>query len=79
MGQEVLKGLGYKHDSAWTLSQKFAQHDRRTLRESFDHFEDEEALITFAKSARLDLESIFEADRNDPTLHKEDPPAKQES
>lgn len=79
MGQEVLKGLGYKHDSAWTLSQKFAQHDRRTLRESFDHFEDEEALITFAKSARLDLESIFEADRNDPTLHKEDTPAKQES
>ncbi len=72
MGQEVLKGLGYKHDSAWTLSQKFAQHDRRTLRESFDHFEDEEALLTFAKSARLDLESIFEADRNDPNLHKED-------
>ena len=79
MGQEVLKGLGYKHDSAWKLSQKFAHHDRRTLRESFDHFEDEEALITFAKSARLDLESIFEADRNDPTLHKEDAPAKQEN
>lgn len=79
MGQEVLKGLGYKHDSAWTLSQKFAQHDRRTLRESFEHFEDEDALLTFAKSARLDLESLFAADRSDPTLHKEDPPAKQES
>lgn len=73
MGQEVLKAMGYKHDSAWELSQKFARHDRQTLRESFAHFEDEEALMTFAQSARLELESLFESDRTDPELHKEDP------
>lgn len=72
MGQEVLKALGYKEDSAWKLSQKFAQHDRKALRDSFEVFDDEKALISFAQSVRADLENIFEADRNEPNLHKVD-------
>jgi monovalent cation:proton antiporter-2 (CPA2) family protein len=70
MGQEVLKAIGYRPESARTLSQKFAQHDRKTLRDSFAHFEDEKALITFAQSARTELESLFESDRTNPDLHK---------
>lgn len=73
MGQEVLKALGYKDEAAYTLSQKFALHDRKTLRESFQHFDDEEALISFANSARAELESLFEADRNDADLYKDAP------
>ena len=74
MGQEVLKGLGYKSDDAQRLSQKFSQHDRKTLRESFAHFDNEEELITFAASARKELEELFESDRTDAELHKNTPP-----
>lgn len=74
MGQEVLKGLGYKHEAAWQLSQKFSQHDRKTLRDSFAHFDDEDALMTFAASARKELEELFESDRNNAELHKDTPP-----
>lgn len=73
MGQEVLKALGYNDEAAHTLSQKFAKHDRKTLRESFAHFEDEEALISFANSAREELQAIFEADRKDADLNKDTP------
>ncbi len=79
MGQEVMKALGYKHESAWKLSQKFAQHDRKALRDSFEIFDDEKALISFAQSVRTDLENIFEADRADPNLHKEDGTIEQSS
>lgn len=74
MGQEVLKGLGYKHEAASRLAQKFSQHDRRLLRASFAHFEDEAALINFAASARKELEELFASDRTDAELYKDTPP-----
>lgn len=73
MGQEALKALGYRDEAAKRLAQKFADHDRKTLRASFDHFDDETALISFAQSAREELESLFESDRNEPDLNKDDP------
>lgn len=63
LGEQVLVGLGYRAFMAREKARKFARHDKRTLKESFEHFEDEEALISFSLRSAQDLARIFEQDR----------------
>jgi monovalent cation:proton antiporter-2 (CPA2) family protein len=72
MGREVLMGLGYRAYEARNLALKFAKHDRKILIESFGYFEDEKALISIAQQSREELRRIFESDRTDAELHREE-------
>jgi glutathione-regulated potassium-efflux system ancillary protein KefC len=65
MGEEILKSLGMRSYQAKNLTRKFARHDMATLRSSFEHFEDEKALVSFAIQSREELIKIFEEDRKD--------------
>lgn len=65
MGEEVLKELGYNAAAAKRLARKFSQHDRDTLRDSFQHFEDEKAMISHSLQSREELIKIFESDRGE--------------
>lgn len=70
MSEEALKRLGYRAYAAKTLTRKFAIHDEKTLHQSFHFFEDEKRLTSFALQSRDDLEKVFEADRLDADLHR---------
>ncbi len=72
MGREVLMALGYRAYEARNLALRFAKHDRKILIESFSYFEDEKALISFAQQSREELTRIFESDRTDAELHREE-------
>ena len=65
MGEEVLKHLGIGAYQAKNLVRKFSRHDIETLKSSFEHFEDEKALVSFALQSRDELIKIFEEDRKD--------------
>jgi glutathione-regulated potassium-efflux system ancillary protein KefC len=71
MGTNILERLGFETHQAQNLAWKFAQHDHKTLVESFKHFEDEKALISLALQSRDELEKIFQADLQEGKLDKE--------
>jgi glutathione-regulated potassium-efflux system ancillary protein KefC len=61
-GIEIATWLG-KDDAEMKLkAEKFKIHDEETLKESFQFFEDEPALINFAKTRRDELEKILKSD-----------------
>ncbi len=72
MGEEVLKYLGMGAYQAKNLVRKFSRHDIETLRSSFEHFDDEKALVSFAIQSRDELIKIFEEDRKDIERHRDD-------
>ena len=65
MGEEILKHMGMSAFQAKNLARKFGRHDIETLKSSFEHFDDEKALVSFAIQSREELIKIFEEDRKD--------------
>ncbi len=62
MGVEVATSLGKDRNEMNQKAEKFRVHDEETLRESFQFFEDEPALINFSKTRREELERILRSD-----------------
>lgn len=62
--QEILIRLGYSEASVRRKAKVFRQHDEDTMRASFEFFEDEAQLISFAKSSRAELQRILQSDED---------------
>ncbi|NBO18277.1 MAG: potassium transporter, partial [Proteobacteria bacterium] len=65
MAQEVMVQLGYKRTDMEYKAAQFKAHDESTLRKSFEFFEQEPELISFAQQARHELERILSSDIGD--------------
>jgi monovalent cation:proton antiporter-2 (CPA2) family protein len=64
LGRKVLEGLGMRSYHARNKAMRFMQHDHDILMHSFQFFEDEKELISFAKQSTEELEMILRDDRN---------------
>jgi monovalent cation:proton antiporter-2 (CPA2) family protein len=62
LGVEIATSLGKDRSEMNQKAEKFRVHDEETLRESFQFFEDEPALINFSKTRREELERILRSD-----------------
>ncbi len=62
MATEVLKALGTSQSEAERRAQQFKEHDEATLTHSFEFFEKEPELITFARQSRGELAQIMRED-----------------
>lgn len=62
LGVEIATSLGKDRSEMDQKAEKFRVHDEETLRESFQFFEDEPALINFSKTRREELERILQSD-----------------
>lgn len=62
--QQVLVGLGIAPEVATERVETFRKHDEEVLKTQYLVYDDEAALIQNAKDALVDLERLFEADRN---------------
>jgi voltage-gated potassium channel Kch len=65
MGKEIAIWLGMTREEARAKAQKFKAHDDQTLKQSFQFFEDEPALINFAKTRSAELAKILQSDIDD--------------
>jgi voltage-gated potassium channel Kch len=54
--------LGKNEADVNLKADKFKRHDEKTLRDSFEFFDDEPALVNFAKTRRAELERILQSD-----------------
>jgi len=63
MSGNVLQGLGVDSQTARERVEKFRLHDEEVLRSQHLVYDDETALVQSAKEALVDLEQLFEADR----------------
>ncbi|MGQ3892673.1 monovalent cation:proton antiporter-2 (CPA2) family protein [Legionella sp. CNM-4043-24] len=63
MAQDVMKFLGFNPDSMKRKARAFAQHDELVLKKSFEFFEQEQELISFARQARGELDQILQDDQ----------------
>jgi glutathione-regulated potassium-efflux system ancillary protein KefC/glutathione-regulated potassium-efflux system protein KefB len=64
MAEATLVALGTSRDNAATQVRRFRAHDEETLRQQASVKEDEEKLIASSQASARQLESLFEADRN---------------
>lgn len=62
MAQEVMVELGYTRADMADKAQKFKKHDEATLKKSFEFFDQEPELISFARQASQELERILQND-----------------
>lgn len=62
MAREIMVFLGRSEADAAAKAAQFRRHDEATLRDSFKFFEDEPALVDFAKTRRAELERILQSD-----------------
>lgn len=62
MAREIMVWMGRPKEEVMQKSEHFRTHDEETLRESFGFFEDQNALVNFSKTRRLELETILQAD-----------------
>lgn len=60
MTKEILKFLDYKHEDVEKKAEAFRKHDEASLYKSFDFFEEESDLISFARQAKGELERILQ-------------------
>lgn len=67
MAEEVMVFLGRPREEAATKAALFREHDNHTLKASFEHMEDEAALISFAHMARNEMERILQEDKEEST------------
>ena len=65
LGRTALRQLGFGAYRAHKVARTFAKHDIRTLVESFDFYDDEKRLISFAHAMQNDLEQVMQADDRD--------------
>lgn len=63
MAQEVMKFLGHNTEEIRKNAAVFLRHDEETLMRSFDFFEHEPELISFARQASGELERILQNDQ----------------
>jgi glutathione-regulated potassium-efflux system ancillary protein KefC/glutathione-regulated potassium-efflux system protein KefB len=64
MAEATLVALGTSRENAATQVRRFRAHDEETLRQQASVKEDEEKLIASTQASARQLESLFEADRN---------------
>lgn len=62
MAEEIAVWLGKSKSEINLKAQKFKVHDEESLQDSFQFFEDEPALINFARTRREELERILQID-----------------
>jgi len=62
LGRTALRELGFGAYRAHKVARTFAKHDIRTLVESFDFYDDEKRLISFAHAMQDDLDQVMQAD-----------------
>jgi monovalent cation:proton antiporter-2 (CPA2) family protein len=74
MARAVMLHLGRPQAEVARKAEQFLQHDEATLRDSFEFFGDEPALIDFARTRRAELERILQ---NDAAQDEETPAAAQ--
>ncbi len=63
LARDAMVALGFKPADMERKAAKFLAHDMQTLRKSFEFFESEPDLISFAKLSREELEGILREDR----------------
>jgi Kef-type K+ transport system membrane component KefB len=64
MAREIMVWLGRGEADVQLKAEQFRRHDEDTLRKSFEFFEDEPALVNFAKTRSAELEQILQSDRS---------------
>ena len=69
MAIDAMKLMGKSADEMRRKAKQFRRHDEKTLRSSFDFFEKEPELISFAKQASSELERILQNDITDEDKH----------
>ncbi len=62
MAKDIMLWLGEDNAAITTMADQFRAHDEATLQKSFAFFEDESALINYAKTSREELEQILQKD-----------------
>jgi glutathione-regulated potassium-efflux system ancillary protein KefC len=62
VAEEVMKCLGFSQQDVNTKTHKFIEHDIRTLNASFDFFDQEKEMISFAIKSGEELEQILNDD-----------------
>ncbi|MCE3254673.1 MAG: potassium transporter [Rickettsiaceae bacterium] len=62
MAEDIVVWLGKNKDEVNLKAKKFKCHDEQSLKHSFQFFEDEPAVINFAKTRRAELERILQSD-----------------
>lgn len=63
MTREVLLELGLSYSNAESAINRFREHDENVLREQAEVFDDEPLLLDKARQSAIDLEQLFESDR----------------
>jgi len=63
MAQDVMKFLGHNPDTMKRKARTFAQHDEGSLKKSFEFFDREDELISFAREATTELDRILKEDQ----------------
>lgn len=63
MTREVLLEIGLSYSNVDSAIERFREHDEAVLKEQAEVFDDESRLIDKAKQAAIDLEQLFESDR----------------
>ncbi|HKX11984.1 MAG TPA: monovalent cation:proton antiporter-2 (CPA2) family protein [bacterium] len=62
MAEVIMKFLGGKPEEIHVKAEKFREHDEASLRKSFEFFEDEPALVDFARLSRNELDQVLRGD-----------------
>jgi monovalent cation:proton antiporter-2 (CPA2) family protein len=62
MAKDIMTFLGSEAEDVAFKAEQFRRHDEATLKDSFQFFEDEQALITFSKTRRAEMERILQKD-----------------
>lgn len=62
MAKDIMSWLGKPKDEIELRAEQFRDHDEKTLQQSFAFFDDEAALVNFAKTRRVELERILQSD-----------------
>jgi glutathione-regulated potassium-efflux system ancillary protein KefC len=62
MAKDIMHWLGKSRSEMDLKAAQFKDHDEKTLRQSFEFFDDEPALVNFVKTRREELEGILKSD-----------------
>lgn len=62
MASQIMIWLGKSEQEVQAKAAQFRTHDEATLRESFEFFDDQPALVNFSKTRRAELEQILQSD-----------------
>lgn len=68
MAQEAMKFLGFRAYDMRQKAQRFTLHDESSLHKSFEFFDREPELISFARQASSELERVLQGDASDDEL-----------